>query len=576
MINKAPIDAIDDAIREIIKTAAAERPGKRELAKIKKNICKKHGVVRIPTDVEILFKSPPEQYASVRKYFLTKPVRTLSGVATIAVATKPLGCPHGKCSFCPGGVDSAFGSVPQSYTGLEPSIRRSALSNYDPYAVVFGRLSQYIITGHVPEKVELIIQGATFPAYPKSYQFEFVRSCFLALNDFSRLFFGGGEFDILQFKEFVSVHSALDNPGDWNRLLPTILHEKQKCKDSFETVRDANENAKIRCVGLTIETKPDFGFLDHGNQMLELGCTRVEIGVQSPYDDVLLATNRGHTSEDTKRSIQILRDLGFKLNFHVMPGLPGVSRERDARAFEQYFSDAAYKPDMLKVYPCMVMKGTALFDEWKRGTFVPISTDEAAERIVDLKKSVAPYCRVMRVQRDIPTAATEAGVDRTNLRQYIVKLQKERGVACRCIRCSEPRGERLPDSEMLINVLEYEASGGSEYFIHARCGAYLLGFVRLRLPKVALRSEITNTTALIREIHVYGKALALGARGEVQHSGIGAQLLERAEAVARASAKLKIVIISAVGARSYFKKFGYNREGPYMIKMLESSGYELK
>ncbi len=337
--------------------------------------------------------------------------------------------------------------------------------------------------------------------------------------------------------------------------------------------QERNETANIRCVGLTVETKPDWGFAIHGNSLLEFGVTRIELGVQSVYEEPLHITNRGHTRTDTLKSIRELRNLGFKLNFHYMLGLPKTTKEMDIVGLRELFSDPAYRPDMLKIYPCMVLKGTPLYHTWKAGKYYPMTTATAAEIIADFMQSIPPYCRIMRVQRDIPTYITEAGVDRTNLRQYIEKIIAEKKIVTQEIRAREIGGILKKNPEIQLHapeivVMEYEASGGKDFFISFEDtnNNVLFGFVRLRFPSQCLRKEINPATALIRELHVFGEAAAFGTKGTVQHKGFGKQLLKKAEEIAKQHGKEKIVVISAVGAREYYKKFGYKKEGPYMTK----------
>jgi elongator complex protein 3 len=301
--------------------------------------------------------------------------------------------------------------------------------------------------------------------------------------------------------------------------------------------------------------------------MLRQGCTRVEIGVQSVYDDVLKVVHRGHDSAESKKSLQILRDLGFKINVHYMPGLPLTDKERDIAGMKQLFLDPDYRPDMMKIYPCMVGPGTALYHQWKQGKFTPITTEEAAERIVEVKKIVPEYCRIQRIQRDVPTKYWEDGVDRTNLRQYI---HQQYNVTCRCIRCREPKGKEVAWETVEITVKEYEASKGKEFFIAAEDteNDLLIGFARLRFPAECLRSEITPSSALLRELHVYGTATAIGEEGMVQHKGWGRKLMARAEEIASTHGKNKMVVISGVGVRKYYEKLGYQKEGPYMTKVI--------
>ena len=505
-------------ITELIKTNHIQ--DQESLNYIKQNISKKHKLSKTPTNIEILVSLPPEKIMEFKKVLLSKPTRTISGVSPVAIMTAPSKCPHGKCTFCPGGLNSPWGDVPQSYTGHEPATMRGIRNNYDSYLQVFNRLQQYVLMGHSFDKIEIIIMGGTFTAEPKVYQEEFVYGLFKAMNDFSDLFFDGqGEFDFPKFKEFFQLPGDMYDKEREHNIQSKLLELKQKTKTTLEEEQVRNEISHIRCVALCIETKPDWGFLEHGNEMLRQGCTRVELGIQSVYDDILKHVHRGHTAEDSKKSIRILRDLGFKINFHYMPGLPLTDYERDMAGMRQLFSDPDYKPDMIKVYPCMVAPGTALYYQYKKGEFTPLSTEEAAKRISEFYSFVPEYCRIQRVQRDVPTKYWEAGVDMTNLRQYIAEKYP---VKCRDIRAFE-----------------------------------------------FLRAEITPASALVRELHVYGTATAIGDEGLVQHKGWGTKLMQKAEELAREHGKDKMVVISGVGVRKYYEeKLGYRKEGPYVVKEL--------
>ena len=617
---------------------------------------------QIPKNADIYFAASEGERQSLKELLSLKPVRTISGVAPIALMSEPYPCPHtmkgiGPCSYCPGGPGSVFGDVPQSYTGKEPSTRRAIRNNYDPYLIVFNRLEHYIAMGKIPDKAEIIIQGGTFTFFPKAYQEYFVKYALKAMNDFSKLFFDKeGNLDILKFKKFfelpriiseednrikriqkrllyiknlnlddlevkkkveelffedvlidVEINNALGKIENNNTNEITISTQNQSLKIienlnqienpnilaikniqnklknednknlTLKQIQKENETSFIRCVGLTIETKSDFGKLYHGNLMLELGCTRVEIGIQSIYDNVLEATNRDNTVADNIESIRILKDLGFKINAHYMPGLPFTTKEMDLHGLRQLFENPDYKPDMLKIYPCMVMEGTKLYEDWKAGKFKPLTTKEAAEIIAEAKQYVPKWCRIMRVQRDIPTFATSAGVDRTNLRQYIEKLCKEKGIKCKCIRCREvgfylKNNKKIDINNIQITITEYEASQGKEFFIAAEdlSNDVLFGFCRLRFPSQFLRKEITQNSALIRELHVFSAAAQIGKKSEesFQHRGIGKSLLIKAEDIAKWNGKDKMVVISGIGAREYFRKFEYELENVYMVKSL--------
>lgn len=535
----------------------------KETTKLKRALCIKHNLKNIPTNVEILLHSTPQDFPILKKKLLTKPTRSISGVAPVAIMTKPIACPHGKCIMCPGGPANAFGDVPQSYTGKEPATMRGIRNNYDPYLQVFNRLEQYAVLGHNFEKVELILMGGTFLAYEKSYQEEFTKYSFKALNDFSKNFFKDNEFDYLKFKQFFELPADLNNQEHINRIHQKILSIKGEC--TLQQEQKINETTKIRCVALCIETKPDYGLLEHGNQLLKLGCTRVEIGIQSVYDAVLKKINRGHTTKETIKSIRTLKDMGFKITGHYMPGLPLTDKKRDLAGLKKLFSHANYRPDTLKIYPCMVAPGTKLYEEFQLGQFTPITAKEAAELIVKFKKYIPEYCRIMRIQRDVPTSQWTAGVEMTNLRQYITQNYQ---FQCRCIRCREPQNKKISLKYIKIKVTKYEASKGKEFFIaiEDKKNDLILGFCRLRFPSQQLRPEITKDSALIRELHVYGTATSIGETGNVQHQGFGKQLMQKAEEIAKKNKKKKIIVISGIGVREYYQKIGYKLEGPYMVK----------
>lgn len=601
------MENIESFYRELKKELKKKRITKAELSKLKVVLCRKHKLKRIPTDIEILLSIDDRVIDSkLAKQLQTKPSRTGSGVAVVAIMTRPFECPHAKkgagkgsgkgvgpCSYCPGGVNSVFGSVPQSYTGKEPATMRGIRNKYDAYLQVFNRLEQYVCLGHDFEKMELIIMGGTFPSYPDDYRKEFVTDALKAMNDFSDYFFRKNVLQVKKFREFFEmpgdVHDenrvkrihkkilALKNQGLSKSHPPTPNH--RSIKDALTAEQKRNETAIVRCVGMTIESRPDYAMLSHANEMLELGCTRVELGVQSLYDDVLDGIRRGHGVKESIESTRILKDLGFKINYHMMPGLPGSSLEKDEQMFINLFRNPDFKPDMLKIYPCMVVQGTRLYDEWKKGRYVPLTTTQAAELIMKIKQNVPDYVRIMRVQRDIPSTAIAAGVDKTNLRQYIDALLREKNLKCRCIRCREPRANELNGKEIggkldiKIKTQLYEASGGVEFFISAEDEKkdLLFGFCRMRFPSQQLRKEITKDSALIRELHVYGIQENIGAKGKagsVQHKGLGKKLLKTAEQIAKKNGKNKIVVISGIGAREYYKKLGYRREGVYMVKKI--------
>jgi len=554
--------------QEIVSVLKEHPKKKLELQHLKVDLARKHGMPKIPSDNEILLHADSRDIPHLSATLSCKPVRTIAGVAPVAIMTKPSNCPHGRCTYCPGGLNSVFGDVPQSYTGHEPATLRGKRNKYDAYLQIFNRLEQYAVMGHSFDKVEIIVMGGTFPAMPIEYQNEFIHDTFKALNDFGELFVNDGKVDIDTFKDFFELPGNVRDDGRVQKVQEKLLALKQK-SSTLQEEQKRNESAHVRCVGLTIETKPDCAKLQHANVMLAQGCTRVELGIQSVYEDVVKKVHRGHTVKDTIESMQILKDLGFKINAHYMPGLPLTDRARDLAGMKLLFDSPNFRPDMLKIYPCMISKGTGLYAEYLQGTFKPLTTDEAASLIAEWKPHVPTYCRIQRVQRDVPTKYWADGVQLTNLRQYIHEKYKP---TCRCIRCREPRGRPVNYDAIEIITQEYEASGGTEVFISAEDtkSDLLLGFCRLRIPSQCLRPEITPETALIRELHVYGTAVGIGTgAGQVQHRGYGRKLLETAERIAREKyGKNKMVVISGIGVREYYKKFGYATDGPYVSKGL--------
>ncbi len=554
----------NEYIEELYRALKAKKMSKQEISNLKIKLCTKYGLKDMPTDI-MLYLTKPDP--SIKKYLQTKPTRSISGVAPVAIMTEPHLCPHGKCAYCPGGRDSCFGDVPQSYTGKEPATMRAMRAGYDSYLQVFNRLEQYVVLGHIPEKVELIIMGGTVLGLKGDYLENFIKYALKAMNDFSEMFYTGGELDLDKFKEFFEMPGDVASEGRIKRVQEKILSNKGECNLADE--QEKNETYQIRCVGMTIETRPDYGFKEHGDKMLKLGCTRVEIGVETLDDPALEKTDRGHTVADTIRSIKELRDMCFKLNFHYMPGFPYTDRDKEIEMFKRLFDDPDFRPDMMKIYPCMVLPGTKLYDEWKKGRYQPLTTDEAAELISEFKRYIPRYCRVMRIQRDIPSGKVEAGVKKTNLRQLVDAKVKEKGIKSMDIRDREIRDKEV--NEVIYSVMEYEASEGREFFIEAHTKEdKLLGFCRLRFPGKMMREEITPATGLIRELHVYGPALAVGDKKvKTQHKGIGRRLLEMAEEICVKNKKDKVIIISGIGVREYYKKRGYEKEGPYMAKMLK-------
>ena len=529
---------------------------------LKVEMARKLHLTKLPKNTELLINNPELNIKS-------KPSRTISGLAPVAIMTMPMKCPHGTCTFCPGGPGSYFGDVPQSYTGNEPASMRAIRNNFDPYLQVFNRLEQYALLNHNFSKCEVIIMSGTFLSAPKNYIEDFMKYTYKAFNDFSELFFIDDKFQFDKFREFFELNNNFKDLGRIKRVQEKLINIKGECNLEEEKLK--NEKTKCRVVALCIETKPDWGKEEHINELLRLGTTRVEIGAQSLHDEALKITNRGHTVQDTIESTQLLKDSFLKVTYHMMPGLPLSDHEKDINMFKELFSNSNFKPDSLKIYPCLVMPGTGLYGLWKLGRFTPITLEEAADIISEVKKYIPKYVRIMRIQRDIPTKVTAAGVNRTNLRQYVDEQVKEKKIKCNCIRCREPRGREIDWGNVKILHEEYEASNGREIFISAEDikNDILLGFVRLRIPYKPFRPEITKDSAGIRELHVYGTATALDKEGEVQHKGLGKKLLLEAENIAKEKYNIKkLLVISGIGVREYYRNLGYKNDGVYVSKNL--------
>ncbi|MEA2089667.1 MAG: tRNA uridine(34) 5-carboxymethylaminomethyl modification radical SAM/GNAT enzyme Elp3, partial [Thermoproteota archaeon] len=318
--------------------------------------------------------------------------------------------------------------------------------------------------------------------------------------------------------------------------------------------------------------------VDH---MLSMGVTRVELGVQNIYNDIYKLVNRGHTVKDVIEATRVLKDAGLKVVYHLMPGLPGSNFQRDLKAFKKIFTSPNFKPDMIKIYPCLVLKGTKTYEWWRSKKYQPYANEEAAELIAEIIKMVPPWVRIMRVQRDIPSPLIEAGVNKSNLRQLVWQKLKEKGARCRCIRCREVGHRWLKDKvkpkpeNIRLLIRREKASEGEEVFISVEDPVkdMLIGYLRLRIPSEKVyRPEIQpETTSIVRALHVYGTMVPVGKRmvEAWQHKGYGEQLLFEAERLSKEEyAQKKIVVISALGTKQYYKRLGYRYDGVYMSKRL--------
>jgi len=503
-------------------------PTKQQTKSEIKKICTKYSLERIPKNHEILSTVDGESYEKLQKVLLKKPVKSASGVAVIALMPKPFACPHGRCTYCPGGIEF---NTPNSYTGKEPVTINAIKNEYNPNIQITSKLNQLQLFGHDTSKIELVIVGGTFLFMPKDYQNDFIKSCYDALNGF----------------ESKDLQTAMKN----------------------------NETTKNRNVGFTIETKPDYCKKEHVDLMLSYGVTRVEIGVQSLHERVYKIVNRGHDYNDVIESFQISKDSGYKIVAHMMPGLPTITPKEDIDDFKKLFNDSNFKPDMLKIYPSLVLENTALYNDFIAKKYTPYSDEEMLNVLTETKKIVPKWVRIMRVQREITPNEIQAGPKSGNLRQMIHKRLKEQGYSCKCIRCREAGLSRknMPSEVLKLNREEYNSSSGKEIFLSFDDkDETIYGFLRLRKPsKMAHRNEITENSCIIRELHVFGKSIKIGKHEEnsIQHSGLGRKLMGEAEKISREDFDArKILVISAIGTREYYKKLGYRLDGPYMSKQL--------
>ncbi|MEM1533643.1 MAG: tRNA uridine(34) 5-carboxymethylaminomethyl modification radical SAM/GNAT enzyme Elp3 [Nitrososphaerota archaeon] len=500
------------------------------VSSVKISLAEKAGIRIIPANTEIIKAlkacgAPPTLLRRLRR----KPVRSRSGVTIITVAIPLFNCPHGRCIYCPGGGETGF---PQSYTGAEPVISYARSIGYDVEAQVRNYLSRLEGMGHEVDKVELIFIGGTYTSASLEAQRSYIKA-------------------------------ALDG-----------LHNA-KSRNVEEALGRA-EHARPRLVGMMVETRPDWIKPDTADELVRLGVTRVELGVQALDDEIYRKIARGHTVQDVVNATKILKDRAFKVGYHFMPGLPGSNPSKDLEMYKALFQDARFRPDTVKIYPTMVLPGTPLYLLWTRGEYKTYELRELVDLLVGMLEATPPYVRIHRIRREIPRDVAVDGKYPGNLREIVEREAARRGVRCKCIRCREVGrhtglGVELIQS-MEIRELRYETLGGREVFIsyETRDGWVLAGLLRLRLPEEPA-NELLEDSALVRELHVYGEMTPVGreaGRGVWQHRGIGAKLLGRAEEIAADNGYRRVVVISGLGVKEYYAKKGYIRHGPYMAKTI--------
>lgn len=526
-----------EAIKLLLNNYAKIIKNRDDLEMAKRSVCKQYKLTAIlNSDILkeyrlLLSKKSIKRELQLEKILRKRSIRTLSGIAPVAVLTKPYPCP-GSCAYCPHEKE-----VPTSYLSNEPAVMRAIRCGYDPYNQIITRLSALEANGHEPTKMEVIVIGGTWSYLPIKYKYWYILNCFKAANDYQK-----------------NTKAKKIKKSPYKQTLKLSILEKE-----LKEEQKRNETAKYKIIGLTLETRPDYINDEELKQMRELGCTRVEIGVQAIDDKILSFNKRGHDVKAIADATRLLKEYGFKVTYHLMPALPGATPAKDFQLFKKLFSDERFQPDQIKFYPTVVTKGSLLYEWYKQGNYKPYSDKVLQQLVIKCKAVVPEYVRIIRLIRDIPGESIIAGNKITNLRQ----IMKDRGVECHCIRCREIKDGKIGREK--INITEYQASQGREYFISAdsKDGKTLYGFCRLRID-----SKSPISPAIIRELHVYGELASVGENGKskAQHTGLGKKLLNKAETILRKNKVKRLAIISGVGVRGYYKKLGYKLSGGYMVK----------
>ena len=468
---------------------------------------------------------------NLEKYLIKRAVRTLSGVSVITVLSKPnKSCPH-QCVYCPTEPD-----MPKSYLSNEPAAARAKLNLFDPIKQVEMRIKALENNGHKVDKIELLILGGTWSFYEKDYQKEFIRNLFYAVNTYGK-----------------------------EKRIKLSLKEEQKI----------NETTRYKVIGLTLETRPDYINKKELINFRELGCTRVQLGVQHTDNKILKLIKRGHTIEDSIKATKLLKETGFKVDHHYMPDLPFSTPRKDLKMFKYAFNKPHLQPDQIKIYPCIVNEYSELNKWYKDNKYKPYSEDKLIKLLLKVKLITPPYIRINRLIRDIPKESITAGNKITNLRQYLQKKLKDKNKFCNCLRCREIKGNTEDINKTELKIIKYKASKGIEYFLSYEYDNKVYGFLRLRFNKNSKENifpELINSS-IIRELHVYGKMIPVNTNeddeiSKTQHSGLGKKLMKKAEEITKEKGLNKISVISGIGVREYYKKLGYTIEGTYMTKEL--------
>lgn len=518
-------EIIKELVRSRIKNSDDLARLKRKMAKIYKSGCPDN-ISLLKTYHELVEKKKIKKLPIAENMLKTRPVRSLSGIVNISVLTKPYPCP-GKCIYCP--IEK---NIPKSYVSGEPAVERAKRLKYNPYLQVKKRIEMLEMEGHSADKVELRTVGGTWSYYPKKYQKWFIKRCFDACN--------------------------------------------QKNAENIEEAQRLNERAKYRIIGLSVETRPDFINEKEIKWLRELGATMVELGVQSIYDDVLKLNKRGHTIKETISATKLLKDAGFKILYQMMPNLFGSDLKRDEKVFKELFKNQDFQPDLLKIYPCALLKSAPLYRQYKNKKYRPYSEKQLIKLIKAIKKNIPYYTRIQRITRDIPGNQIIAGPAKiSNLRQILANNMRREDWYCKCIRCREVKDSYDPKEKLYLFRQDYFASDGKEIFLsyENKNRTKLYSLLRIRIPSKDYILPILKNSAIIRELHTFGSLQPIEKRGDrvssnsAQHRGLGKKLIKKAEKIAFREFKTRnIAVISGIGAREYYKKLGYKLNNGYMVK----------
>jgi len=577
----------DDVRRQIAGGLKMKQPANRDLLKAYQNLLKKKRV---------------KQDKNIEKFLRKADIRTLSGIAIVTSLIKPYACP-GKCVYCP-----TEARMPKSYLATEPAAARALGLKFNPYEQMQKRILMLEGNGHPTDKIEYIIKGGTWNAYPLEYQYWFILESFRACNRPSPAKAGYGAASQTKRKK-LTPNSSLE-----------------KLQEALEKEQKKNETAKHRIIGLTLETRPDAITPKTIYHMRQLGCTRIELGLQAPDDKILKLVKRGHTVQQFRDAMLLLRQAGFKVDLHFMPDLPGTTPKHDVAMYKKLFTDPGLKPDMVKIYPNTVIPSSELYKWFKAGKYQPYGEKKLFDALLKMKLATPRYCRISRLIRDIPDNEIAAGNRITNLREALTKELAKRGQKCVCLRCREIGrltntgllrpdlvGTRNDNLKPKLFVEKYETIGGTEYFLtfEDKNRSAVYAFLRLRIPYKSTtpnpsflrRGDVSlppgewqnhhslpigkgemerveeqlykllpeiKDVAFVRELHTYGQLLEIGKTDKkaIQHKGMGKKLLLEAEKIAKKNKLSKIAVISGVGVKEYYRKNGYGKIGSYMIKSL--------